>query len=111
MNFLGVGYHQMRLTFRFAVGGFLIAMVAAICLSSHVPDIVVETALILSPTVYLLIQPTWGRMPIDNWVFAWWLSAAVAAVMNGVFYGMVGAAITSLRRVRKKRGSSTNSSE
>jgi hypothetical protein len=98
----------MRLTILFALAGFLIAIVAAICMSAQASDIAVETMLLLSPAVWLFVEPIWAKIQLDNWALAWWLSVGIAAVLNGLFYGMVGAIIAGLLRIRKRRGDSAS---
>jgi hypothetical protein len=98
----------MRVTLRFAVAGFLVATATGICVTSEAPNIIVNITFLLSPA-FLLVEPIWGRMPIDNWVVAWRLSVAIVAVLNGVLYGMVGAVIAGLLQLLRRRRISSNS--
>jgi hypothetical protein len=98
----------MRLAVLFALTGFLIAIVAAICMSAQAPDAIVQATLFLSPAVWLFVERVWARIQLNHWVLAWWLSVGIVAVLNALFYGMVGAIITGLLRIRKQRGNSAS---
>jgi hypothetical protein len=90
---LDKGWH---LIFRFAIAGFLLAMMAAFCMIFHAPNVITNLMILVSPGIWLFPHEAWGT------ALSVWLSFGFLAIANGVLYAIVGAAIVGLRRPNKK---------
>jgi len=81
----------------FALIGFVLAVLAALCMVFSAPNIITNLMVLVSPGLWLFIERVWGRMPIENYHVSWWLSVCIVAVANGGLYATVGAVVAALR--------------
>jgi hypothetical protein len=58
--------------------------------------------ILISPGIWLFLSRVWGSMGFANSA-AMWFSFGFAAIVNGVLYALVGAAIVGLRRKPKSQ--------
>jgi hypothetical protein len=87
-----------RLIFRFAVTGFSIATLAAVCMVFHAPNVITNLLLLASPGIWLFLPKAWSGMGNDSGAVAMWLMFGFVAMANAVVCGIVGAAYVGLRR-------------
>jgi len=87
----------------FALIGFALAVLAALCMVVSAPNIITNSMILVSPGLWLFIERVWGRIPIENYYVSWWLSVCLVAVANSGLYAMVGAVVAALRWVLNQR--------
>jgi hypothetical protein len=92
------GWHFVH---TFALIGFVLAILAALCMVFSAPNIITNSMILVSPGLWLFIERVWGRMPIENYHVAWWFSVCLVAIANGMLYAIVGAVIVGLRWMLK----------
>jgi hypothetical protein len=97
---LDKGWH---IIFGFAVTGFLIAMLAGCCMDFNAPNAITNLLLWFSPGLWLLLERVLGNVPFDNDHVAVWVSISFVAIVNGMLYALVGAAIVGVRWILKQR--------
>ena len=88
----------------FALVGFVLAVLAALCMVFNAPNIITNSMILVSPGLWLFIERVWGSMPIENYHVSWWLSVCLVAVANGGLYAIVGAFIMALRWALRQKG-------
>jgi hypothetical protein len=91
---------QWPFVFRFAVAGFAVAVVAALCLDLQAPNVVINVLLLISPGLWLFLERALRTVgQIGSYAVGFSLSVGFAAIANGVFYGLLAVAVTRLRRL------------
>jgi hypothetical protein len=85
-----------RIILSFVFAGFLVAFFAGGCMDFKAPDIVTEIATALSPALWLFLEGVLGWVPFPNYHVVWWFSLSLLAIVNAMFYAVVGAIVAGI---------------
>ena len=91
-----------RIILRFAIAGFVVTWITAVCVVFRAANIVVNLLLLITP--FWIFGTVFGPLPFDHRAALWFMVLQVA-VANALAYTVVGAVIVGLRSMlKRKRG-------